>query len=111
MGWCYTGLCGCVKGPALALQEDIEVCLEDDWRASETPLRQLRTAAERSPSVKAAAGMAEKLQKSLEDTWGLDSQVPDQHLTGFWHHSLHPKQFLPMLPYGTATVTDTECVA
>ena len=77
-----------MKGPALGLQDDIEVCFEEDGTASETPSRQLRTAAERSPSVKAAAGVAQKLQKSLEDTWVSYSEVPNHHMTGCLLHSL-----------------------
>ena len=60
-------------------QDDIQVCLndDDDLTASDTAERQLRSPEERSPSAKAAAAMAEQLQKDQEDALASAAKVPD----------------------------------
>ncbi len=56
-----------VECQIIALQGDIEVDLDDDVTPSATPVRQLRSPAERSPTAKAVAAMAEKLQQKGQE--------------------------------------------
>ena len=65
-GSAVPGWRGCLQGCLPALQDDFEVCLDDDAMPSATPVRQLRSPAERSPSAKAAAMVADRLQSSQE---------------------------------------------
>lgn len=61
--------------PVNMLQGDIVVDLHEDTPPSEAPARQLRSASERSPTAKAAEGLAWKLLKGQQDALASASEV------------------------------------
>lgn len=73
-----------LQGLLPSLQDDFEVCLDEDATPSGTPVRQLRSPAERAPTAKAAAMVADRLQKSPE---GAGLKVSSSRSSNLSHQS------------------------